>query len=109
MVMVAKAASRNRKITIERATLLKNEFGEMVETWGALASVWASFEPVLDGERVRADEMQAYANARFQVRYGIGVLPTDRLIFRGHVWEITGVKEVGYQVAEEISAKARAE
>lgn len=103
------AGKLDRRITVERATTTTNAFGEEIPTWAPLGTVWASVEWVKDGERLRAAEVAASVEVRFQIRWGLGVTVEDRVIYDGHVLEVSGVKELGRRVGQEISASARAE
>lgn len=92
------AGDLDRRITIQRASVVKNGFGESVETWSDLVSVWAQFRAVSDGEKWRAGLVESREIARFIVRWSTtlaGVTSKDRLTFDGRSWGITGIKEVG--------------
>lgn len=98
----------DRRVTLQRATTATNAFGEGVPTWAALATVWAKFQPVSDGEKWRAGMVEAREFARFTIRYSSTVASLsgkDRLLFEGAVWSITGVKEIGRRVDIEITAE----
>jgi SPP1 family predicted phage head-tail adaptor len=102
----------DRRITIQRATASRDEFNEPVNLWLTLATVWASYEPLSDGEAFRASETLAEASARFVVRYSTtlaGLDPKDRLTFDGGTWQIVRVKEIGRREGLEITTKARAD
>lgn len=106
------AGRLDRRITIMRSTTEANDFNELVETWAALATVWAKVEPVKDGERLAAGQMLAGKMSRFTVRYGSEIAdvdPRDRLTFDDRTYDILGVKEVGRRAYLEITAEARAE
>lgn len=103
------AGKLDRRVTIERATVVLDDFGGEVTTWTALATVWASYEPVSDGEKWRAAEVAATVTARFRIRWGFDVKVTDRLIFDGRVFDIIGVKEIGRREGQEITTSARGE
>lgn len=103
------AGKLDRRITIERATVTTDVLGGEVLTWGTLATVWAQVIPVSDGERWRAEEVAATATHWFRIRWGVGVMPTDRIVYEGDVYLISGVKEIGRHDGQEITASARAE
>lgn len=104
------ASHLDRQITVERATYTTDASGAEIPTWAALATVACAFRPISDSERWRASEVSATVTTRFTIRHGLGVLPTDRLIFEGRTFDIHGVKEVGDRRRfEEITATARAE
>lgn len=102
----------DRRIVIQRATLVRNAFGEQIETWGTLKEVWAGVRPVSDGERMRAREVAAEITTRFVVRYSAqlsDLSPKDRVLYQGRVFDIIGLKELGRREGWEISANARAD
>jgi SPP1 family predicted phage head-tail adaptor len=107
------AGRLNRRVTLERATVSQDAMNEDVLTWSQLATVWASYEPVRDGERFRAGETAAGLSARFVIRWSSQVAdlnPKDRLIFEGVTHEIVAVKEHGgRKVGIEISCVGRAD
>ena len=105
-----RAGNLDRRIVIQRFTETRDEFNEPVRSWATLATVWASYEPLTDGEAFRAGETMAEASARFVVRYSTtlaGLNPKDRLTFDGGTWEIIRTKEIGRREAIEITTKSR--
>lgn len=107
-----RAGRLDRRLTILVAREDRNSSNELIETWAELTTVAASYNPVSDGERTRAQETAAVADARFQIRYARAVedvTPKYRLRFEGRVFNIIGVKEIGRREGIEISAQARAE
>lgn len=101
------AGKRDRLITIQRATYTTNEFNERVYAWSALASVWAGYLPVSDGERMRASQLGAELTGRFHVPHlsvVASVNPKDRIVMDGDTFDILGVKEIGRREGLEITA-----
>lgn len=107
------AGKLDRQITLLARVLTKNGFNEEVETWpGPGLTVWASYEPVKDAERLRAAEVAASITARFQIRWSpdvAGLSEVDRLSFDSRSFDIVAVKEINRREGLEISATARAE
>lgn len=110
---MSKIGRLDRRIHFQRATL--NDDGlSQVEEWADHGSpVWAQKTDVSDGERWRADEVQAEITTRFLVRYSgftADLTPKDRLISDGVEYNITGIKEgAGRRQWLEITAAARAD
>lgn len=107
-----RAGDLDRRVTIRRIVdRTEDAHGGEVEVWADLAIVSAEVRPISDGERWRTGEAQvaAVSTHRFCIRWGLGVGPLDRLQYEGRVYEITGVKEIGRRVGQEITAVARAE
>jgi SPP1 family predicted phage head-tail adaptor len=85
-----------RRVTLQRATVTRNDFNEEIEAWGTLAVVWAHRKDVSAAEQMRASEVGAQLSTRFRIRYSTTVStlnPRDRLIYRGLTYNITGVRE----------------
>lgn len=90
------AANLDRKITIQRASTVMNEFNEPVETWADLVTVRAMRRDVSDGEKFASDQIGSHLAARFTVRSSTGtrgIKASDRLVHEGANWNIIGVKE----------------
>ncbi len=107
-----RSGDRNRRIAILRSSTTRNDLNEPIETWPTLLTVWASYEPVSDGEKLRAGEIYADKMARFQILQSTAtrtIDPRDRIQYDGSTWDIIGVKSMGFNVGIEITAKARAE
>lgn len=103
------AGKYDRWIEIERYTTTKNPLGGETKTWENLTSVWASYWPISDGEKWRAEQVSEVATARFRIRYDgpvadVNITGKDRIVFEGDVFEINGVKEIGRKVDIELTA-----
>ncbi len=106
------APKLDRRIILQRFTSTVDAYNEPVKTWATLATRWASYEPLSDGERFRAGETAADASARFVIRWSDAVSdlnPKDRLTFEGVTYQILRVKEVGRREGLEITTSARAD
>lgn len=106
------AGRLDRRVTLVRRKSGTNAFGEPVDEWDALATVWANVTPVSDGERVRAGETLSSKLSRFIIRWSSTVStvdPKDRINYDGSVWDIQGVKEIGRREMIELTASARGE
>lgn len=106
------AGRLDRRIVLKTRKAGTNAFGEPVDEWDTLATVWANVVPVSDGERLRAGETLAAKRSRFTIRYSSavsGIDPRDQLVYDGRTYDIDGVKEIGRREMLEITASARAE
>lgn len=65
--------------------------GEMVETWVALATVWASIEPLSVRDFVASNANQSEVTARIVIRHRDDVDSTCRAVYRGKVYNVVGV------------------
>jgi SPP1 family predicted phage head-tail adaptor len=94
--MAITAQELDRRVTIQRATTVYDEFNEPVETWSDVATVWARRRDVSDGEKQAAGQVGAVLMSRFTVRSSTttrALLPTDVLSHDGGAWNIQGIKE----------------
>ena len=106
------AGKLDRRVTLRRAEVKQNDFGEDVETWGDLATVWASRAEVSNRERFAAQQVGAELVARFRLRYSQRIhdlSPLDRIVVDGREHNITGVAEIGRREGFEVTVSARAE
>ena len=91
-----KAGALDRRITIQRAAVTQNGFGEDQLAWADLATISASREDMSDGERLSASQINATLASRFVVRSSTltrSVTPKDLISYDGGLWDIHGIKE----------------
>lgn len=84
----------DQKIRIERATVSKNSIGGEAATWGAIPNDPEPFAKVkLEGsqEVMQSGGDVARQRAVFTVRSRDDLLSTDRIVWNGFVWNITGL------------------
>lgn len=104
--------SLDRRITIQRATTVRNDYNEPIETWEDLVTVSARRRDASAGERYSAQEVGAEITTRFTIRYSSEVAnvdPTYRIVFDGRTYNVTSVRDLGRNRWREIDAVARAE
>lgn len=86
----------DRLVEIQRGTVARNSLGDPVETWATAGTVYATVADVSANEVYRAQEVGAQISTRFTVRYSrltTRVSATDRIIWRGRIYNITQVRE----------------
>ena len=99
----------DRRLTLQRKTATENDYGEPVETWTTLATVWAEKIPVRGFERYAAMQTVAEVDTRFKIRYRTDISPLDRVVCAGTTYDVQGVLEIGRREGWEILARGRAE
>lgn len=102
-------AELTERITIQRKTIAENSYGEPIETWVDLATVWAAKRPVRGYKRYLAQQNVAETDTEWIIRYRTDINPCDRLINRERIYDINGVLEIGRRALLEVYTKARAE
>jgi SPP1 family predicted phage head-tail adaptor len=78
-------------VEIQEKSQARNDYGEAIETWSTVKTVWASVEP-LRGQEYRESRLQAQATShRIRIRYYAGLSPENRVRFKGRIFEFESV------------------
>ena len=101
------AGRLDRRVMIEQVSLANDTFGDPIETWSVLDTVWADVRPVRGKELFAGQQFQAKADTRFRMRYRTNLDATMRLRYRGDLYSIVSILELGRQEGLEILAFAR--
>lgn len=89
-----RAGKLKHSITVERYTLTRNDFGEMIEEWSDLFSTRAEIKP-LTGKEYFASNMQvSEMTHKITFRYSQQVKTSDRVLFDGRYFDITSVANI---------------
>ncbi|RVK61937.1 head-tail adaptor protein [Sinorhizobium meliloti] len=97
--MAITAQELDRRITIERATTVVDEFNEPIETWAPFITVWAQRKDSSDlvrKEILGAEQVGSFLLSHFVIRYSSQaktITPVDRIDYDGHIWNIKSTKE----------------
>lgn len=85
-----KTGRLDRRITIQRATATQGAYGQPVETWADVATVWGAVEyQVARSGEEQTDAVHVVTNnVVFTIRHRSGMLETDRLYFDGNYYDI---------------------
>ena len=89
----------DRRITVERYTTSTNAYGERVQTWSTLLTVWAELMKTGEGMTERISTMPIQ-RVRFKVRSSSdsrGIKADDRVVYNSKYYNIQGIEEVGRQ------------
>lgn len=92
------AGQLDRKITLQRATVLDDGYASEVSAWVDLATVSARLMPLSSVERAAAGENAAFGKATFMIRRDSSwsdLNATDRLLYGAVPFNIEGVREHG--------------
>ncbi|KFI24329.1 phage head completion protein [Paenirhodobacter enshiensis] len=112
-------ARLDRRIQLRRAAVSDDGY-RTAPRWNAAdpeadnlgSPVWASRNDVSDAERAQAGWTEATVVSRFIVAstaFTRAILPSDRIVEGGRVYDIAGIKEHGLRGRLEITASARAD
>ena len=104
------AGKMDRRITLQRKSSSQDSFGEAIDTWADISTVWAEVVPVSGNERFVSQQVIAEADTLFKIRYMSGLTPLDRVVYDGRTYDVKGVIEIGRRrEGMQISAMTRAE
>lgn len=110
--MTRGAGDLDRRVTLERYGVTRDEWNNPIEGWLPLATVWASKHDISDTERLHGAEMGSTLTTRFVIRWSKTVTDfntKDRLVCEGLEYGVVGVKELGRRQYLEITATARSD
>lgn len=63
----------NKRVTIKQLTTTTDEYGQPVDTWTDVATVWAAIEPLRGREYFAAMAEQVDVTTRIRIRYRDGI------------------------------------
>lgn len=104
-----RSGNLDRRITIQRKNSIQNQYGEPIETWIDVATVWAEKRDLRGTERYAAQQDIAEVDTRFRLWYRRGFSAMDRILCEGRTYEIVQVIELGRREGLDVMAKGRAE
>ena len=82
------AGRLRHRLTIQRATEVKNSSGEIIQTWATIATRWGAVEPLTGREQWLAQQANAIATHRVTIRYYSGLTEKDRFLYGTRVLNI---------------------
>ena len=86
------AASKLRhRITFQERATGQDEFGQPIDTWQDICTVWAAVEPLSGREFWAAQQVQAEVTTRIRIRYRQGIRPEMRVLYDGRTYDIQTV------------------
>lgn len=95
-----RAGTLRHRITIEQPAETQNAHGEPVVTWSALATCWASVEPLSGRELLMAQQVNAEITHRARLRYVAGVMAKQRVQHQGRYFDINAVRNIDERKVE---------
>ena len=103
-----------RTITIGTATatpteMTQNEYGEPVESWVDIDTVWAQRLEIKGFEKWVAQQNKADIQIKFKIRYRDDITPANRFVFEDRDFDILTVEETGRREGLILTGMARAE
>ncbi|AMO58116.1 hypothetical protein GZ77_20490 [Endozoicomonas montiporae] len=84
------------RITLQRFTKARNDFGEVIEEWEELGKCWAEVKPVNGKETFVAQQFVAQSTHEVWMRFRKDIKASDRVIdHHGNVLEIKTPIDIG--------------
>lgn len=91
-VVIVRSGELRHRVTIQQKTTAQDTYGQPIETWTNVATVWASIEDLRGREFIEARQVPAAEiTTRVRIRYRTGIEPTMRVIYGSRTLEITAV------------------
>jgi SPP1 family predicted phage head-tail adaptor len=83
-----KAGLLRKRITIQETTESRNDWGEVVDSWGTYVTRWARVQPLRGKEKWVAKQLEAEEVVYFTVRYVDGLTAKMRVLYNSNVYNI---------------------
>ncbi len=87
----------NKRITFQQPfqdKQKKNEYGEPVDEWEDIKTVWAEIAPVSGNQFFAAKQINSEITHNVYIRYREGLKPNMRVLFKGRVFEILYIMNI---------------
>lgn len=107
--MGLRAGLLDRRIRLQRRSAVPDTYGQAVEKWDDIATVWARVEPIAGREPFGQQQFVAKGDVRFTIRFRNDLTPLDRIVYGEREYDVLSVLEVGRGEALQIVAETRAE
>jgi SPP1 family predicted phage head-tail adaptor len=109
---MAGSGDLDRRITVLRSGIERDEFNNEIPTWFPLLILWAKWRPATARERLAQQEIGASVDDVFEIRWSTvaaTVNPKDRLQFGDRQYDIIEANEVNRRYRIRIKASARSD
>lgn len=90
-----RAGKMDRRVTIQSRSTAADAQGQQIETWTAVATVWASKRDLRGREYFAAQAVNADVNTVFEIRHRTDVTVLHRVVCEGVTYDIQQVSEIG--------------
>lgn len=82
----------DRKIIIQTKTNASDEYNQPISTWTTFANPWAKVQDGSGSESFQADQLTAYRDTVFTIRYLSGLNETMRILYNYQYYNIRLIK-----------------
>jgi len=94
-VSVTCAGKLNRRVVLETNAPTQDSYGEPIESWSTIATVWASKLSATASEKFKGEQLAGHRTIVWRIRYRTDVDNLDRLTYGGEKYNVEGVTEEG--------------
>ncbi len=88
------------RVQIQARTIAQDTFGDGLQTWATVATVWAQVEGAGGSETWQADSQRPDATHTVTIRYRDWVTPRHRLLYFGRALNIESVTDPDGELLE---------
>ena len=85
-----RAGRLKHRVKLQRYNVTKDSYGQDIEAWVDIATVWADFLPKRSREFYAEQQVNAELTAVLSIRYRDDVSERDRVLYVGRTYEVIG-------------------
>jgi len=85
------ACKLNDRVLIQHKTIVRDSFGQEIETWVDFAKLWANVRFMNGKEFNNANKENEFTNASVRIRFRLDITPKMRVVFRNEQYNIKAV------------------
>jgi len=89
-----RAGRLRQRVTIREKSVTRGDYGAETVTWTAVATVWASVEPLRGREFLEAQREGAEVTTKVVMRYRGGIVPEMQVTYSDHTYDVLAVIHV---------------
>lgn len=97
----------DRLITIEQATITRNDTGGEIRTFNTFITCWAHVLSLGGNEKIMDDAFQAFNITTFYIRYQAGITEKMRIVYNSINYDIKSIIEHERRSFLQIKAEKR--
>lgn len=86
-----RAGALRHRIIIQFRENTRGDYGQEVETWADLVTVWAAIWPIKGREYFSADQVQSEITHRIRIRHRRRITPENRISYKGRIFDIRSI------------------
>lgn len=86
-----KIGELNKRVILQRLTMTKNTYGEIMEQWDNVATVWASIKPISGREYFAAEAVNSDVTHKVIMRYRADITADMRVKYGDRYFTINSV------------------